>query len=145
MARKRRRVLSRPARRITTQSLGHTAGRSLGRIEPLRLGPPPEAVYRSPVRSPLIRTVLIEPARGYQSPPQRGRPNSPLVPVRATGRSSDRRTRSPFLNATMLTPELTERALICARRNIRKEVLFANRQTGKGARSPKRTPSKVRC
>lgn len=146
MARNRRRSRSYslgPARRtLSNTSLGHTAGPSLD-FEPMHRLPRTRQAFSSSVRSPLIRTVLID--SRYQPRPQRGRPNSPVAPARATGRSSDRQTRSPFLNATLLTPELTERALICARRGIRREVLFASKRTGKGAKSPKRKFSKVRC
>lgn len=143
-SRRKRATALRPARRTPSfnTSLGHTAGSPFDSYELSSLPGPRQAVY-NPVRSPLIRTVLVDSV--YQPRPQRGRPNSPVAQARATGRSSDRRIRSPFLNATMLTPELTERALICARRGIRKEVLFATKRTGKGAKSPKRYRSKVRC
>lgn len=102
-----------------------------------------EAFSISTVR-PLIRTVLPEPER-FQSPPRRGKRQSPTLPVRASFRSSDRASRSPFLTATAVTPQLTERALHCAQRGIRREVLFATKSTGKGAKSPRRQRSKTRC
>lgn len=123
-----------------SKSLGHTVDR-------LRFGgfdADAEEAFTAPVRSPLIRTVLEIPSSS-QPPPRRGLRSSPVVAVRATGRSSQKRVRSPFLNATTLTPQLTERAIICAKRTIRREVLFARKRTGKGARSPRRRPSKVRC
>lgn len=121
-------------------------------VHPVGYPDPDEAFFRameaafdppSTVR-PLIRTVLVEPAI-QQKPVISGSRESPLLRSRATGRSSDRLTRSPFLNAQTVSPELTMRALECAKRSIRREVLFATRQTGKGARSPKAPPSKWRC
>lgn len=142
MARKqKRRTAYGWSTRPSPQSLDHTVGlrrrHYVSDWEPIPLTP-------TPVRSPLIRTVLEIPAPP-QPPPRRGSRRSPVVQVRATFRSSDRQTRSPFLNATAVTPELTERAIICAKRTIRREVLFANKQTGKGAKAPKRNLSKVRC
>lgn len=128
------------------KSLGHTVSpRSLSSFEPVSLADIREAFSRlRPVRSPLIRTVLVD--SSYQPPPRhRGSPRSPTVQVRATGRSSDVKLRSPFLNAQTITPELTERAIICAKRTIRREVLFASKKTGKGAKSPRKPQSKVRC
>lgn len=93
---------------------------------------------------PLMRTVLGDSLRGVtKQAPKAPLRRSPTVVVRATGRSTDRQIKSPFLNATMFTPELTNRAMECARRHIRREVLFATKRTnGSGA---KRRRSKVRC
>lgn len=102
-------------------------------------------VRTPPVRTPLIRTVLIERGSENFSHYPDSRLPSPVASERATGRSSDRQTRSPFLNATMVTPQLSERALVCARRGIRREVLFAKRRTGKGSRSPRKPKSKWSC
>lgn len=134
-----------PTRQTPSPSLGHTVGsrNRLDRATPVSLADIREA-FSGPVRTPLIRTVLEIP--DFQpTPPRRSTPRSVVVQARATGRSSDKAIRSPFLNATMVTPELTERAMLCARRGIRREVLFATKRTGKGARSPRRKPSKVRC
>jgi len=140
----RRRVLSGwPTRQTLNKSLGHTVGQPRDYFSGHSDDPWESIPSRIPVR-PLIRTVL-ENSEDFQPPPRRGKRQSPTVAVRATFRSSGKATRSPFLNATMVTPELTERAIICAKRNIRKEVLFATKRTGKGSRSTKRTPSKVRC
>lgn len=145
MARNKRRksATARPARHFSTTPLGHTAGRfsepDLATEEPAFGG-----FFPTPTVRPLIRTVLVEPAP-YQPPPRRGKRQSPTVAVRATFRSTDRSTRSPFLNATMVSPQLTERAILCAKRNIRREVIFATKRTGKGASAPRRKPSKVRC
>lgn len=122
------------------QALGHTVSRFRDSDETSDFGYLP-----SLVRSPLIRTVLVNPAPPSPRRFQGNRKPSPILQSRATGRSSDRQTRSPFLNATMLTPELTFRAVHCAQRTIRREVLFARKKTGKGSQSPKRTRSKVRC
>ena len=141
-----RRTSGWPTRQTPFPSLGHTVG-SRSRLDFEPSDSPADTfggAFSRPVRTPLIRTVLEIP--DFQPPPpRRSTPASPAVRSRATGRSSDRRTRSPFLNATMVTPELTERAMICARRGIRREVLFATKRTGKGAKSPKRKPSKTRC
>lgn len=120
-------------------ALGHTVSRFSDSVE----SPFDRPVPTRPVR-PLIRTVRIDSAPPSNAP-TRGRLRSPAVAVRASGRSSDQRTRSPFLNAQMITPQLANRALVCASRTIRREVLFARKQTGKGARSPRRQRSKVNC
>lgn len=146
---RRRRAPTGWTTRQSPQALGHTVGQPR---DTLNFGTPPATggfttLRNKPVR-PSIRTVLeisSPPRRAKYPAPSRGKRQSPQLAVRATGRSTDRQIRSPFLNATMLTPELTERALVCARRNIRREVIFAQRKTGKGSRSPKRIPSKVRC
>lgn len=124
------------------KSLGHTADHfrdpewhSFGDDIPVR---------PYPVRSSLIRTVLAE-RDVPQLPPFRSRPNSPLVAVRASMRSNPKAARSPFFVAQGIQPQLADRAILCAKRGIRREVLFAYRQTGKGSRSPRRSPSKVRC
>lgn len=138
------------ARVAPPQRLDHTATRYRDRYSHLdqQENPPgwggfSPSITRKTVR-PLIRTVLEIP-----STPQSFRNKrlaSPVLPVRATIRSSDVSIRSPFNNATMLTPQLTERALICAKRNIRREVLFAYRKTRKGAGGAPRKPrSKVNC
>jgi len=93
---------------------------------------------------PLIRTVLTD-TRG--SFPSR---RSPDVPRRAQGRSA---TARPSMK-TMLSwgfplaaPPVFNRAVICAKRAIRREVLFAIRGTGAGSRSTRRftKDSKERC
>lgn len=132
----------------TPYALDHTAIRSRA---PRDIGPeyspesegysPDSGGFFTPSVRPLIRTVLAQPA------PQRfrKRTQSPLVPVRASMRSFGKATRSPFLNATLVTPQLADRAIVCAKRNIRREVLFAIRRTGKGSGSPRRPKSKVKC
>lgn len=134
-----RRIQDRLARH--SPALVHPASRP-----PVASGPSDDfrpLVYRPPVRTPLIRTVLEIPAP--PPPPRRSTPRSPVLSARATGRSSDRKARSPFFTATGITPELTNRAIVCAGRTIRREVLFARKQTGKGSKSPRRYRSKVKC
>lgn len=128
-----------PARRTLTKSLDHTAGppRAFSWLSDPGLDP----VFHRSVRTPLIRTVLPEPVRV----PQRSQRSSPVVSSRATGRSSDVQVRSPFRGAVFLTPQLTERAIACAKRGIRREVLFATKRTAKGSGSPRKPPSKWRC
>lgn len=126
------------ARRSPTQSLDHTANRRPQR-EPLPL---------STVRYPLMRTVLgdrmsprIRPPAGAFQPSRA----SPAAVVRGStrARSTAKRLSSPFLQSTLLMQSVPERAMVCARRHIRREVLFATKRTGgKGARRPR---SKVRC
>lgn len=101
----------------------------------------------STVRSTLMRTVLGDRSPRAMSPSRppaslRLKP-SPTLAVRSSGRSYGAKAKSPFLNATLLTPEITQRAMTCARRAIRREVLFAKRGLSGG--SPKRHRSKVRC
>lgn len=147
MARKRRRKVSRQSatRRYSPprpKSLGHT-------VDDSDLFSALSAFPDSPVRYPLIRTVPVERAfvPSYTPRLRAVGVSSPAVAVRATGRSSDRAYRNPMLQATGITPELTERAIVCARRTIRREVLFASKRTGKGSHSPKRYTlnSKKRC
>lgn len=133
------------ARLARPYPLDHTASRSRAPDLPSWDDESPsdfEGLFRPiPVR-PLIRTVRIDSA-----PPQPRlvKRQSPLVQVRATMRSSDRAARSPFLNATAVTPQLADRAILCAKRTIRREVIFANRKTGKGSGAPRRKRSKVKC
>lgn len=91
---------------------------------------------RRTVRS-LIRTVLTD-----RDPRTQTRSHLD-VSRRAVLRS--RRSPGPW----SLNPEVipSPRAFTCARRSIRREVLFAIRGTGKGSRSPRRhtSESKVRC
>lgn len=70
---------------------------------------------------------------------------SPTVVVRASGRSRriQAKMRSPFLQATMHQVAIPERSFVCARRAIRREVLFARK--GLSGSSPKRRRSHVRC
>lgn len=133
--------------RPTSTALDHTASRyapALSDYYPASLEELREAFSLPTVRS-LIRTVLPEPVPRFQAPPRRGKRLSPAVAVRATMRSSDRAVRSPFQNATMVTPDLTSRAILCAKRSIRREVIFATKSTGKGSRAPRRKRSKVKC
>ncbi|AZL82754.1 hypothetical protein [Apis mellifera associated microvirus 48] len=134
--------------RQSSPALGHTASRYTGQplsdYYPASLADIREA-FSLPTVRPLIRTVLPEPDTGFQAPPRRGKRSSPAVAVRATMRSSDRVTRSPYLNATMFTPDLTARAILCAKRSIRREVIFATKSAGRGAKAPRRKRSKVKC
>lgn len=130
-----------------SSALDHTVGYGgLGDFDSVSLADIREAfrIQDRPVRSPLIRTVRIE-REPFYAPPRSGKRQSPTLAVRATFRSSDAPIRSPFKGATMVTPELTQRALECARRGIRREVLFATKRTGKGSVSPKKRYSKTRC
>lgn len=119
------------------------------RIPPLYrvTGPPPRpAVTRfSTVRPPLMRTVFTDTTFSRRRTPARGvstlnRRPSPDLATRAIDWSSHR---------DRLWPELADifplqRTTTCARREIRREVLFAYRRlNGAGSRGvPK---SKVRC
>lgn len=89
---------------------------------------------------PLIRTVLTDTRQVYQAR------RSPDVPRRAAARRSTRQI-SPWGPISMdATPPLA-RDLTCAKRSIRREVLFAIKGTGVGSRSSRRitAESKVRC
>ena len=75
-------------------------------------------------------------------------------PRNETRRHLDVSRRAVFRSRTPLDPwsvlpehSLHPRNFTCARRSIRREVLFAIRGTGKGSRSPRRftAESKVRC
>lgn len=85
---------------------------------------------------PLMRTVPGDRIPGSRS--------SPLARSRASIRS---RAVTPWEQARLLSPQLTARALICARRSIRREVLFAIKGTGKGAKARRNytKSTKVRC
>lgn len=143
MAKRRNRSQSavRLARR-SPLSLGHTASPASNVTR--RTLPDFGEGFLSPTVRPLIRTVLVE-REPFNPPPRRTIRNSPTVQSRATGRSNNRKVRSPFLTAQGITPLLTERAIICAKRTIRREVLFATKRSGRGAKSPRRPRSKVRC
>ncbi|QXP44149.1 MAG: hypothetical protein [Arizlama microvirus] len=147
MARNNRPRPFRGSVRLTRQSpnpsLGHTVSRLFGGGFSTPDDPPDLTYPTGKVRTPLIRTVLEIPAP--PNPPRRSTPRSPVLSARATGRSSDRKARSSFLTAQGITPELTNRAIVCASRTIRREVLFARKQTGKGSKSPRRYRSKVKC
>lgn len=54
--------------------------------------------------------------------------------------------RSQYRNALLNAPALDQlRARACARRKQRREVIFAKRLTGKGAGSPRRVHSALKC
>lgn len=91
---------------------------------------------RRPVRYNSISTGLND-SRPVPRSLFRGSPVSSLYPVRATFRT---RSVSPGLDVRSVIrgKELPARALDCAKRVIRKEVLFALGRTGRGARSPRR-------
>lgn len=148
-SRRRRSPTQGPTRQYSPPALGHTVGpySLLDAQDRPGEGWAWESPSPPPVR-PLIRTVLENPStppNPNKIRPRRFSPQSSTLQSRATGRSSDRPIRSPFLNATMVTPQLAERAIQCAKRGIRREVLFATRNTGKGALSPRKPPSKWRC
>lgn len=91
------------------------------------------------VRSSLMRTVPTD-TKLIGSPRLIGK--SPDVPVRASMRSH------PVYTVLQPVKQLAERALACARRTIRREVLFGLGRTGKGSQSPIRrrtADSKERC
>lgn len=104
------------------------------RLGPLDHTAEPSHSYNS--TPPLMRTVL-----GDRTPGLATR-SSPVVRSRATGRS---RLVTPWEQVRLISPELTKRAMVCARRTIRREVLFATKATGKGSKSPRGPRSKVRC
>jgi len=97
---------------------------------------------------PLIRTGLGASGTlrvSRQPPPVLGGSRySPQVAVRATGRSRVDRSFRTVLYSKQLLP----RALACAKRAIRKEVLFALNRRGKGSgatRRFRRVDSSFRC
>lgn len=100
---------------------------------------------KRPVRYNLISTGLNDsrpvPRAGF-----RGSARSSLFSVRATLRT---RSVSPGVDVRSVIrgKELPVRALDCAKRVIRKEVLFALRRTGRGSKSPRRRrrESSVKC
>lgn len=112
---------------------------SLYRTRAFALAPP---VFAYPtVRSPLMRTVFSDTTRDRRSlwsPPSR-RP-SPSTLLRAQARMSTRNRIWPELSDEIPRP----RALTCARRSIRREVLLAL-NSGNGAGSRNRPKSNVRC
>lgn len=102
----------------------------------------PELLSRT-VRSPLIRTVPRDTTSRFNRRP------SPDLPHRTIGRSSSWTTYMeaiasvPFSDRTERYQDL-KRPLTCARRAIRREVLFALRQ-GNGAGSRGVPKSKEKC
>lgn len=91
---------------------------------------------------PLSRPELSAPA----SVPQRGKRH------RLVASAPQVRKRAPeavFFGAWSLPPSLSQqtlsKALTCARRGIRREVMFAKRQTGAGAKGWKKHFSNRRC
>lgn len=84
----------------------------------------------------LMRTVLGDRTAGLATR------SSPVVRSRATGRS---RLVTPWEQARFISPQLTNRAMVCARRSIRREVLFAIKGTGKGSKAKRGPRSSVRC
>lgn len=107
---------------------------SARRTEPLDHTAEPSVLHHS--TPPLMRTVLGDRLAGTRQ--------SPVVRSRASGRS---RPVTPMQQVRLISPELTERAMVCARRSIRREVLFAIKGTGRGAKSKRKysARSKVRC
>lgn len=128
---------SRSTRPSTTRALDHTVDRASRRSQ-------------RHSTTPLMRTVLSDTGSGpwpRAVTPNRIKPalRSPTVMVRASDRSSvlARKMQSPFLQATAVNVSIPARSIECARRNIRREVLFARK--GLSGSSPKRKRSKVRC
>lgn len=119
-------------------SLDHTVSRR-------DRGPLPSTVR------PLMRTVLGDTSRSrlVSSKPPRAlvRVASPAAVVRASGRSVSLQTKaaSPFRQATFYKPMVPQRSLDCARRTIRREVLFATDRRRKGSGGGRRKQSKARC
>lgn len=103
------------------------------------------------VRPTLMRTVLGDTTRSrvvsFKPPAALRRVASPTAVVRASARSLSLQTKaaSPFRQATFYKPEVAKRALDCARRSIRREVLFAIDRRRKGSGGGRRKQSKVRC
>lgn len=108
------------------------------RTRALALGPPVFA--QSTVRPPLMRTVFTDTTSRW-SPPSRRR--SPDLPNRALARMQSWTTHpNPVLVEDVQAPR--HRALVCARRSIRREVLLALRQ-GNGAGSRNKPKDKIKC
>jgi len=125
----RNRNRQRPITRYSQSALVHTVSRRS------RL-PLPSAQF-----VPLIRTVLDDTTNrrvGISAPP--------TLPVRASGRvrpaAQRQAARTPWSG---MFDSLPERALQCARRAIRREVLFATNQRRKGAGGTRRRQSEWRC
>lgn len=115
------------------------------RLAPVDYAAPWEGPPRNSA-SPLISTVLVVP----QDPPRwGGSRESPRIRVYASHRSTGaaRKASSPFGQVVDAPVQLSNRAIVCARRGVRREVLFAQRKTGRGARSPRQRAynSYVRC
>lgn len=108
---------------------------------PTPLDYPASSPRREPWREsnstrPLMRTVLSDRNSGSR--------HSPTARVRATMRS---RPVTLWEQTNLMHPELTARSFTCARRTIRREVLFALKGTGKGAKAQRKftAKSKMRC
>lgn len=123
------------ARRNPTKSLGYTA-QSGFRAVPLS----------KPQYAPLMRTVLGDTVTTRPASIHRGRMFSPSLPVRASGRVQGRdKLVSLEYPLGQVPVEMPRRAVECAKRQIRREVLFATDRTSRGSRSPRRPKSNWRC
>lgn len=97
--------------------------------------------YRT-VRAALMRTVRTDTTFRQSTHPKPPRRHSPDVPNRAFARMSSWNTPWPELPVLGHTP--FNRAVTCARRAIRREVLFATERTN-GSGSKGKPKSKVSC
>lgn len=127
MARKARRSVSYPGQRDTTPIARSAAGsRSLSYWPDL----------------PLSRPAVLPPA----SVPQRGKRHRPVA---SAPQGRKRAPQAVSFGAWSLPPfpslNVASKALTCARRGIRREVMFAKRQTGAGSKGWKKHFSNRRC
>lgn len=105
-----------------------------------RFGPldhPADTLLKTHSTPPLMRTVSGDRLPGSRS--------SPVTRARSSIRS---RKLTPWESSGFVTPPmLSERSQVCARRSIRREVLFAIKATGRGSggRRKRTEHSKVRC
>ena len=113
--------------------------RGLARVSPLEYTARPfdeleplEDQYSTSIRTDLYDSRSLRPG----GIPRRA---SPDLAVRASFRSSFRHVKQGYVLNVVVPPSLRRRALNCAHRTIRREVLFAlNRKTGRGSGGSRR-------
>lgn len=114
--------------------------------------------YYPTARTPLHRSLPIikpitMPTIQQWNPPQRDHrrvPNQRKIHVNFSGTPVTFRPApnkmAKYYPSSLLQPVVPKRAFICARRTIRKEVIFATGRNGRNKNKPRFTPkSQIRC
>lgn len=120
--------------------------RPLSRIDPRRRNPSPTKRPRlhrvddiTPFITPVIRQLSVHRQVKRQLP-------SRLIQRFAAPELPTRNSFSRYLDPSRILPNLPIKDIICAKRAIRREVLFASGKGGSRVSKPKFTPnSRIRC